>query len=81
MCSSDLTLPEGLELVLRVEDTGFSLTPEDEETEPPVLVMSSGEVTPFELYVIRSTDRAERVLRADGYSRLVWEGEDEEGDD
>lgn len=77
----EYTLPEGLELVLRVEDTGFSLTPEDEETEPPVLVMSSGEVTPFELYVIRSTDRAERVLRADGYSRLVWEGEDEEGDD
>ncbi len=74
------TLPEGLELVMRIEDTGFTLTPDDEETEPSVLVMSSGEITPFELFVRREADGVERVLRSEGYARLEWEGEGEEDD-
>ena len=71
------TLPEGVALYLRVEEQGVTLGRESEESEPPVLVLSSGEVTPFELRVVRESDRAERVLRSDGYDRLSWDGEED----
>lgn len=72
------TLPDGIQLYLRVEEQGFSLAQDDEESEPPVLVLSSGEITPFELRVVRESDRVERVLRSDGYAGLNWEGEEDD---
>ncbi len=66
-------MPESIELDLTVEESEFQLGG-DEETVPPVLVLSSGEVTPFRLRMRRS-DGLVRTLVSDGYARLDWEGE------
>ncbi len=58
-------LDENLDIELHVEDRDLELEPENAETrdtletpEPQVLILSSGELTPFEVVVRRETDRA-----------------------
>jgi general secretion pathway protein H len=68
------TLEEGMEFELRLEDRPVKLAEEAAETEvdegsaerngylPHVLIMSSGEVTPFNLRLVRWADRSEVLL-------------------
>jgi len=67
------TLQEDMELELRLEDRRVLLQTEAKETEqeddmnnrdltddylPHVLILASGDITPFQLFVVRLTDRA-----------------------
>ncbi len=63
-------LPEDFELSLEVEGEDFELS---EAKAPPVLILSSGEITPFEL-TIRSGRGSSRTLKTDGYADLEWQG-------
>ena len=44
---------------------------------PPILILSSGEITPFEL-TLAAADLTTRTLLADGYSELRWKGQDQD---
>ena len=68
------TLPRGIRLNLSVEDDVMQLPHKDEESPPPVLVLSSGEITPFELLMENVDDpNLNSVLSTDGYSEVDWE--------
>jgi general secretion pathway protein H len=63
-------IDERLGLALVVEDREIVLaetlaTEDDEEPDPQVLILSSGEVTPFEARVFRDPDIGEHVLTAE----------------
>ena len=51
---------------------------EDEESSVPnaprILLLSSGEMTPFEITIALGRDKA-RTLVSDGYSELAWQDE------
>jgi len=71
------SLPEGIVLRTKIEDTELILT-RDEEGEdavpdaPRILLLSSGEMTPFELTITRGREQS-RTLIADGYGDLQWQ--------
>lgn len=59
---------------LRVESEGFGqLADEDQEDLPQVILFSSGEVTPFTLYMEPQWDTLGWTLRSDGISRTAAE--------
>lgn len=62
-------LPEGMSLVLDVEGEGLQLDDSDNEGLPPVMLLSSGETTPFDLTISQGRELAV-TLRADGYTRI-----------
>jgi len=66
-------MPEGIEMSLAIEGEGFRLQGDgDDETDtglPPVMLLSSGETTPFELTIFQGRDQSV-TLRSDGYSRI-----------
>jgi general secretion pathway protein H len=64
-------LPESMKLELDVEDTDFSLSTESEAKVPPVLLLSSGETTPFTL-TISQGQGLRKSLESDGYSDIDW---------
>ena len=67
-------IPRGIRLNLSVEDDVMQLPYEDEESPPPVLVLSSGEITPFELLMENVDDPDfNRILSTDGYGEVVLE--------
>lgn len=62
-------LPIGLSLQLQVEGSEMKLG--DALTAPPVLILSSGEVTPFKLSVILDGDRTSSlVISTDGFTEF-----------
>lgn len=71
-------VPDDMELALAVEETSLSLSnPDDEEASqdaevPPVLLLSSGEATPFELTLAMDSGDEARTLGTDGYGSLQW---------
>jgi general secretion pathway protein H len=67
------TLPEGIRLTLKAAKQKFL---GDGENLPPVLILSSGESTPFDLVVESRPDGALRTLTIDGYGDYSW-SEDE----
>ncbi len=71
-------LPEGMELLLEVEEdaAGLSLD-EEEESGPEVMIFSSGEVTPFELILAQPDANLARQLGTDGYRAIEWRENDE----
>ena len=67
-------LPHGIRLNLSVEGDVMQLPYNDEESQPPVLVLSSGEITPFELLMENVDDaKLNRILSTDGYGEVVWD--------
>jgi len=64
-----LTMDEGVEV--RAEAEGYAgLSERDRERLPQVLLFSSGEVTPFEIFLEPPGDRRAWVVRSDGLSRV-----------
>lgn len=76
------TLPDDVSLSLRIEATDLALpAPNDaasdaERRVPTVLLLSSGETTPFEL-TLTAAGGDQRTLVADGYAALTWRDDDE----
>ncbi len=69
-------LPDDISLSLRVEGGDLE---DDEQQAPPVLILSSGEITPFELEIRSRTDRnLSRILESDGYGDIFWQGQDDD---
>jgi general secretion pathway protein H len=68
-------LPADVRLTAKVEDIGFSLgEASDNNRAPPILILSSGEMTPCEL-TLSQADEANRTLLTDGYGDLYWQDE------
>ncbi len=70
-------LDEGIEARLDIEGEPFSLDEEDDEATPSVMILSSGELTPFSLSIFQGRDLS-RTLVSDGYGDLIWEDEQDE---
>ena len=69
------TLPADVSLSVRVEGHELQF---GEDDAPPILILSSGEITPFELRIESNLDdELLRTLESDGYGAIVWQGEDE----
>jgi general secretion pathway protein H len=68
-------LPPDVRMSVRIEGHDLKF---GEEDAPPILILSSGEITPFELTIeseIKNDLR--RTLVSNGYSAIAWQGEDE----
>ena len=66
-------LAAGVSISVKVEDSELALLSANDEVAPPILVLSSGEMTPFELTL--SSDDADsrpKVLEADGFGGVQW---------
>ena len=69
-------LPPDFQIEVHVE--GHELQFGEDEA-PPILILSSGEITPFELqFESRLEADQQRTLESDGYGALAWLGEDAE---
>jgi general secretion pathway protein H len=69
----------GILLKTTIEDNELILTDEEDEESsvpnaPRILLLSSGEMTPFEITIALGRDRT-RTLVSDGYSELAWQDE------
>jgi general secretion pathway protein H len=65
-----------VQLSLTVEGDELKIGEEGEA--PPVLILSSGEITPFELEIQSKIDHElVRILECDGYGALSWRNTDE----
>lgn len=84
-------LQEGMEFELFLEDRRVQLDAEPAETEkddeemglsddytPHILIMSSGDVSPFELRLMRMSDRAELTLTMSPAGELEVEADDQQ---
>ena len=72
----------GILLKTTIEDNELILTDEEDEESsvpnaPRILLLSSGEMTPFEITIALGRDKT-RTLVSDGYSELAWQDELEE---
>ncbi|HIG43638.1 MAG: type II secretion system minor pseudopilin GspH [bacterium] len=65
------SLPDNVELELEVENQDFTLTAETKSTIPPLLILSSGEITPFTLTLLQGSE-LQRSMRSDGYGDIEW---------
>ena len=63
------SLPDDLTLGIKADGDGFSLLGEDL---PPVLILSSGENTPFRLILRSRLQETSRTLMSEGYGEFVW---------
>lgn len=66
-------MPDEITLRLRVDDENINL-PGDGL--PPLLILSSGETTPFRLAIESRTQKLSQTLTSDGYGPLTWETDD-----
>jgi len=64
------SLPDELRLVIEADSKGFSFLGENL---PPILILSSGENTPFRLILQSKLQRASRTLMSEGYGEFVWD--------
>lgn len=67
----------GAEITLSVKIEDSTMTLGDETSSgaaPPILILSSGEITPFEL-TLKAAGAVSKTLLADGYSELRWQDE------
>ena len=69
----------GILLKTTIEDNELILTDEEDEESsvpnaPRILLLSSGEMTPFEMTIALGRDKT-RTLVSDGYSELAWQDE------
>ncbi|MDP4876354.1 MAG: type II secretion system minor pseudopilin GspH [Pseudomonadales bacterium] len=81
-------LPPAFRLAVRIEDSDLALSPPAaadsgsiaarSKRPPPILILSSGEITPFEI-TLTGKDKQTRTLLTDGVGDLHWQGESSTG--
>lgn len=64
-------LPETIRLSLEIQGEEFKLADDEDSKGPKLLLLSSGETTPFELEIYQQPDLS-RILSSDGYSDIDW---------
>ena len=64
------SLPEDLKLAISADGDGFSLLGKNL---PPILILSSGENTPFRLILRSRVQETSRTLISEGYGEFVWD--------
>ena len=64
------SLPDDLNLVIRADNDDFNLMGENL---PPVLILSSGENTPFRLILQSRLQDTSRTLMSEGYGEFAWD--------
>jgi len=64
------SLPDGLKLVIEADKDDFSSLGENL---PPVLILSSGENTPFRLTLQSLSQQTSKTLTSEGYGEFVWD--------
>ena len=64
------SLPDGLKLVIEADKDDFSSLG---ERLPPVLILSSGENTPFRLTLQSVSQQTSKALTSEGYGEFVWD--------
>jgi len=70
------SVDDSVRLSLSVEGDKLTL---GEDEAPPVLILSSGEITPFELEIESTLDRdLIRILESDGYGAISWQSDEDE---
>ncbi len=65
------SLPDDIKLELKVEGDPLPMPTEGDDSVPPVLLLSSGETTPFTLNILQEST-LELSLESDGYSDIKW---------
>ena len=71
------SIPESMQLDLEIEKSAFALDTKNKGGVPPLLLLSSGEITPFTLTLSQGRELS-RSMRSDGYGDIVWLQEDDE---
>ena len=64
------SLSDELKLIIKADSDGFSLMGQNL---PPVLILSSGENTPFRLILQSRLEKTSRILMSAGYGEFVWD--------
>jgi len=64
-------LPETIRLSLEIQGEEFKLADDEDSKGPKLLLLSSGETTPFELEIYQQPDLS-KILSSDGYSDIDW---------
>lgn len=67
-------LPEDLRMTIQADSEGFRLLGENL---PPVLILSSGETTPFRIIFESRYDEVEHTFVSDGYGDFRWDADEE----
>jgi general secretion pathway protein H len=71
------TLATGISLSIQVEDSEVKLNLSSDEAEsPPILLLSSGETTPFKLTLTLTSEGLSRTLVGDGFNDPEWQGDE-----
>lgn len=66
-------LPDGVQLDVKVEDNDLKLGGDDAKKMPPIMILSSGETTPFELTLSMPGKGVSRTLESDGFGDFNWQ--------
>lgn len=66
-------LDDGIELEAKIEDNDLKLGGDDAHNPPPILILSSGETTPFDLTLSMPDKGVSRTLEADGFGDFNWQ--------
>ena len=66
-------IPEQISITIKSDNKEFKLLGEGL---PPILVLSSGETTPFELVIESRIDLESRTLSTDGYGEFNWQDDE-----
>lgn len=66
-------LEEGLVMDATVEDNPLKMGDDKDKSAPPILLLSSGETTPFQLTLSMPDAGKSRTLVADGYGDFEWQ--------
>ncbi len=67
--------PETVTLSYQLE--GDELALDDSDATPPILILSSGEITPFSITISNRSRQLEAVLSSDGYGEFTWRSDDD----
>ena len=67
------TLGDGIQLDATVENTDLKLGDGSEDKAPSILLLSSGETTPFHLTISMPSEGVSRTLVANGYGDFKWQ--------
>ena len=66
-------LADGLTIEATIENSALKMDGKNKKSTPPILLLSSGETTPFHLTISMPSAGKSRTLVADGYGAFKWQ--------